>query len=331
LVLLVALYTAPSWAAMTESQKKQILNVFNLARATTVVPAANMKMLAWDEDIAAEMQAYTDQCANYYTEFRNPPAFFAYRDTAIDPVGVAKWRTLRMAPYFDYETGGCINTTMSKQICRHPENYANVVYWENERVGCGVTTCAPGPRGTFHACAIGAIPRPTEYEPFYSYITEMWKKGPRCSSCPTGWDYCINGLCSKTPGTIVPSSSPNTARPSKSPITRAPTPPTTQRPSKVPTTSKPSKSPNTARPTSSPVPATYKPSKSPATSRPSKTPTTPRPTKSPTTSRPSVSPTHKPSKSPTITPPPTNFTDAGTVPAPPKHKPKKRRGLDSVA
>lgn len=206
---------------LTSTQKIQILNVFNQARRTTLVPAADMKIMEWDDGIASEMQTYTDACVNDWEEFWNPPAFFAYRDHAADPVGVAAWRTLRMAPYYDYLTGQCQNTTMAAKICRYPQNYEAVVYAENEKVGCGMTNCFPqlGPKGVFHACAIGVVPLATQ--PRYA-----WTAGPRCSQCPDGFPFCLNGLCSKHNATSTPSAAPVTSRPSRSPTaypSRAPT------------------------------------------------------------------------------------------------------------
>ena len=188
-------------AQITPSQQQEILAVFNEARATTVLPAANMIMLEWDEAIAFEMQAYTDACNNIWEIFSNPPAWFAYRDHGPTAVGIAKWRTLRMAPYFDYYTGGCINTTQSLKICRNPNNYENVVLAQNQKVGCGMSICGPGPKGIFHACAIGGT------EPRIDY---PWIIGPRCSKCPSGFPHCINGLCaSQTSPPSEPTVSPS--------------------------------------------------------------------------------------------------------------------------
>jgi hypothetical protein len=198
-----------SIAALTELQKIQILAVFNEARATTRLPAADMKRLEWDEDIAQELQDYTDDCVNYWTEFSDPLAFLAYRDNARDPVGVAKWRTLRMAPFYDYETGGCTNSTLSRKICRFPSNYENIIFAENEKVGCGMTICG-STKKAFHACAIGYVQ--LDVIPTRAYLL-----GPRCSKCPDGFPYCVEGLCSKNETTAQPSKSPVTTKPSAAP------------------------------------------------------------------------------------------------------------------
>jgi len=186
-------------AILTDLQKKQILAAFNKARATTTLPAANMKILDWDERIAQQMQTYTDFCNIDWEEFDDPPSYFFYRDHAPDPVGVANWRTNRMAPYYDYETGGCTNTSQSKKNCMHPEIYERGIVADLETVGCGVTRCGPGNKGVFHACALGGRSGVTRH-PFII--------GERCSQCPTGWDYCIKGLCSKVEATPEPTPQP---------------------------------------------------------------------------------------------------------------------------
>jgi hypothetical protein len=185
-------------ADLTELQKQQILQVFNQARSTTVVPAANMKMLSWDETIARVMQNYTNGCTTVWKVFKNPPMYFAYRDHAKDPVGVAAWRTLRMAPYYDINTGGCINTTQSHKICEHPEIYERLIVADIERVGCGVTRCGSGPKGVFHACAIASVKiPPTSDHTRYPFIRAT-SNDQRCSKCPVGWQGgCKQGLCTK--------------------------------------------------------------------------------------------------------------------------------------
>ena len=212
LVFIFVLLLKTALGLLTQNQKMQILAVFNKARATTRVPAADMKRLEWDEEIAALMQYYTDGCVSDHQEFYNPPAFFLYRDQGKDPVKVAKFRTLRMAPYFNLNTSSCIDTPKSRRICRHPTLYAKVNYAENERVGCGMTVCGKGAKKIFHACAVRVVP--LNYTPILA-----WTPGPRCSKCPTGYEFCLGGLCSKHP-TSAPSKNPITSRPTKSPTMR---------------------------------------------------------------------------------------------------------------
>ena len=255
-VAMLLLACSSSMAALTEKQKVEILNIFNKARSTTVVSASNMKMLAWDERIGWQMQNYTDKCSIDWQRFNDPPSYFFYRDHAADPVGVAHWRTLRMAPFYDLETGLCINTTQSNKICRIPEIYERGIVANLETVACGVTRCGPGAKGVFHACALGGTaPSGKRQKPFIP--------GPRCSACPSGWNYCVDGLCSKIPGTNKPTKSPTTAKPTKQP---------TKFPTKRPTSKRPTKAPTTRQPTSK------RPTKAPTT----KQPTSKRPTKVPT-------------------------------------------------
>jgi len=218
-------------AVLTQAEKVGILAVFNRARATTVVSAANMKMLVWDDAIAAQMQNYTDGCVVNGPVAENPVSYFAYRDSASSPIVVAEYRTLYDGPYYDYQTGLCVNTTEAKKKCEFPEIYERLMVATIERVGCGMTSCGKkitlGPTGIFDACAIGGTQNTNLQYP--------WIAGTRCSQCPEGFNYCINGLCSRIPATSKPTKSPVTSKPSRTP-TRYPTKkPTTRKPSRGPT------------------------------------------------------------------------------------------------
>jgi len=238
---LVLVASTPVHGVITDTEKTEILNVFNQARRTTVVPAADMKILEWDEGLAKQAQDFTDACERGWRPLKN--AYFAYWDRAVDPVGVAKWRTWRMAPFYDYQSGGCINTVQSNATCRHPDNYEAIVIAQSEKVGCGMTTCFPeeGRKANFHACVIGGR-RPRG---------KPWKIGPPCSACPPGFTYCLEGLCSRFPGTPKPSKSPSTSTPSRNPTrypTRQPTPLPTKFPTRAPTKF-PTRAPGTRAPT----------------------------------------------------------------------------------
>jgi hypothetical protein len=198
MVLLVSTITTTN-AALSSLQKQQILQAFNLARSTTKVPAANMKKLEWDDVISSFMQNYTNKCSTDWQEFNDPPMYFAYRDRAADPVGVAKWRTLRMAPYYNIETGGCTNTTMSRKICRNPEIYERLIVANIERVGCGYTRCGRGPKNVYHACSIAKIDLPPSSDRTVFPFIRAASNDLRCSQCPVGWQGgCVNGLCTRS-------------------------------------------------------------------------------------------------------------------------------------
>lgn len=214
----------PGW------KQQAMLAVINQARGTTTLPAANMKQMEWDNNLATMAQQFTNGCGCNWRRYDN--AFLAWCDRMPDPVAVVKWRLLRMAPFYDFNTGQCINTTKSAEICRHPDNYEAMVYANTERVGCAMTQCWPddGPKSLFHACIVGGTRPRQAGHPFTA--------GPRCSQCDTanGWKYCVDGLCSKTPPTNKPSMVPTTSKPTPSP-TKFPTTrfPTTASPTVFPT------------------------------------------------------------------------------------------------
>jgi hypothetical protein len=249
LTLLIALnyISTECRAQLTDVEKKRMLATFNEARGTTEVSASDMKMLVWDDDIAKQAQAYTDQCENIYKPLNG--AWLAYwdRTNRPEPVKIAWWRTLRVAPYYDYETGGCTNETGWDTYCRHPENYEAIVLARNERIGCGMTVCRPGePKGIFYACAVDG----NRNRPRYA-----WTKGERCSACPAGFNYCVDGLCSKYAATSKPTQSPTTSKPTRSPTkfpTRTPSKFPTRKPTRAPT-KVPTRAPSTRKPTQAPT------------------------------------------------------------------------------
>lgn len=281
---------------LTGQQKEQILFVFNYARATTVLPAADMKKLQWSDELAAMMQTVTDMCGyQYYNNLESlvsvtssnttgqgslavttfTERYILYKDEARDPVGVAKWRTWRMAPFYDFSNDGCINSTASMKICRYPYLYSRVVTNGNEKIGCAMTICGTGPKDVFHACAAEGSGFLRSGKP--------WIIGERCLHCDTaaGWIYCDHGLCSKTPSLNGTASDwwptrPPTRAPTSYPIKKpmVPTNYPTRRPTGAPTSYVSKKAIvrtnyPTRRPTRTRVPTT----KRPTSRRPSKRPT----------------------------------------------------------
>lgn len=206
-------------ALITELQQKQILAIANNARSHTALSAANMKVLRWDDSIAAAMQNYTDGCW-LVNRAKDPPTYFLLNDHLRDPVRVATIRMVGMEPLFDFNTGRCYNSTTINQDqikCRHPEVYGRVIQAGIERIGCGMTAgCTPGVPSLI-SCGIGRDDDTEVIQPFIP--------GPRCSQCPTGWNYCVRGLCSKVEGTTEPTKAPTTRKPTVHP-TRRPTRPT---------------------------------------------------------------------------------------------------------
>lgn len=253
-------------AQLTAEQKQDIVDVLNTARATTALPATNMRELKWNESLAELMQNYTNTCHFYLTPAAGPPkiknVIYLYRDEGLDPVKIVTTRTVRVGPYYNYETGHCINSTDSKRYCCYPSQYAKSMIAESMHVGCGMTQCGPGPKGTIHACAT-YVEKKTGGYPF-----AVGEGAARCSACPKTHTFCnLKGLCSETSGkpTVAPTfkTVKPTALPTKFP-TRKPTGTPTSKPTRFPTakpTLKPSKIPTTF--------PTRKPSNTP-TAKPSK-------------------------------------------------------------
>ena len=134
-----------SIVTLTESDKAALVNAQNLRRAAVAPNASNMKMVEWDETLAASAAVHAKRCQFAHSTpdqlyhpvyrrqigenlavFRGPSKFV--NDLFIWIVdGFYEERK-----YYDYKTSGCTAE------CGH---YEVLVHADQERMGCAVSTC----------------------------------------------------------------------------------------------------------------------------------------------------------------------------------------------
>jgi len=291
MIILINEITILKCYAMTPSERIGILSSFNKARRAVNPSASGMILLEYDEDIEAQVQQYLDSqedCSVWggYPRYKNG-VFNIYRDRAKDSIDVANIRGLNNIKYYDYFTKDCKPGTEGK--CNIIAITEILVTDKLARIGCATIPCPISPKKFAHGCAGAYYDKNIFVDP--DSENYPWELGESCSKCPPGYNYCNNGLCSKTPVTLKPTTEKPTKRPSFLPT--SPTPPTAPT-TKSPVTKKPTKAPVTKKPT------TRKPTKAPVTKKPTNLPTSPTPPtiKGPPTKKPVVIPTLKPTKAP---------------------------------
>ncbi|XP_008841607.1 GLIPR1-like protein 1 [Nannospalax galili] len=152
-------------------------------------PAANMKYMSWDKELARLARSWSTGC-----KFSHNPCItkrYACHD-AFDFVGeniflgglksspkfvISSW--YNESKYYNFDNLSCSKT------CGH---YTQVVWAKSHKVGCAVTNCPNlGGRATgLFICNYGPA---GNYANTYPYI-----KGKPCSQCPDGSE-CLNNTC----------------------------------------------------------------------------------------------------------------------------------------
>lgn len=112
-----------------------ITALHNAARASVDPPAATpIPPLAWSADVAAEAQAYAEQCV--WMHSGNPKYgenLFASSGGSTPADVVGSW--VSEEADYDYASNGCSG------ICGH---YTQVVWAKSMKLGCGKATCTSG-------------------------------------------------------------------------------------------------------------------------------------------------------------------------------------------
>uniref|UniRef100_A0A7E4UL67 SCP domain-containing protein n=1 Tax=Panagrellus redivivus TaxID=6233 RepID=A0A7E4UL67_PANRE len=160
-------------------------------RYRQMVPATNMRMLYWSDELAASAQRHADRC-----DFRHS------RDRV--NVGENIWA----APYANYSDAitrwfqevndprcGCNHAY--KHCCGH---YIQVVWAQSNLIGCGFSRCndvwgllGRGHRNVF-VCHYNPQGNTLFQVPAFNWASEH---KPRCSECPSDAPACYEGLCYK--------------------------------------------------------------------------------------------------------------------------------------
>lgn len=194
-----------SIVTLSDQDKQALVNAQNLRRAAVAPKASNMKMVEWDETLAASAAVHAKRCQFAHSTpdqlyhpvyrhqigenlavFRGPSKFV--NDLFIWIVdGFYEERK-----YYDYKTSGCTAE------CGH---YEVLVHADQERMGCAVSTCSTVVDAfkKLHRTELGDSPFfivVCHYAPVVLTPT-LYTEGKACTNCSPGWDFCTAGLCTQ--------------------------------------------------------------------------------------------------------------------------------------
>ncbi|KAI5929382.1 Peptidase inhibitor 16 [Manis javanica] len=191
-LLLLAAPTSPA-AALSDDEKRAMVELHNLYRAQASPPAANMLQMRWDEELAAFAKAYAQQCVWGHNKERGRRGenLFAITDEGMDvPLAMEEWHHER--EHYNLSAATCHRG----QMCGH---YTQVVWAKTERIGCGSHFCEKlqGVEETNIQLLV------CNYEPPGNVKGQRpYQEGTPCSQCPS--DYrCHDSLCAMDTPSLV--------------------------------------------------------------------------------------------------------------------------------
>ncbi|XP_051710758.1 peptidase inhibitor 16 [Oryctolagus cuniculus] len=183
LLLLVAA-TGPG-GALSDDEKRALVELHNLYRAQVSPPASDMLQMRWDEELAAFAKAYAQKCVWGHNKERGRRGenLFAITDEVVDvPLAMEEWHHER--EHYNLSAATCARD----QMCGH---YTQVVWSKSERIGCGSHFCEKlqGVEETNIQLLV------CNYEPPGNVKGKRpYQEGPPCSQCPSGYR-CEDSLC----------------------------------------------------------------------------------------------------------------------------------------
>ncbi|KAM7136432.1 peptidase inhibitor 16 isoform 1-T1 [Molossus nigricans] len=188
LLFLVAT-TGPA-RALSDDERRVMVELHNFYRAQVSPSAANMLQMRWDEELAAFAKAYAQQCVWGHNKERGRRGenLFAITDEGVDvPLAVEEWHLER--EHYNLSAATCD----PGQMCGH---YTQVVWAKTEKIGCGSHFCEKlqGVEETnIHLLVCN-------YEPPGNVKGQRpYQEGTPCSQCPSGYQ-CENSLCEPIKG-----------------------------------------------------------------------------------------------------------------------------------
>ncbi|XP_045633781.1 peptidase inhibitor 16 isoform X3 [Ursus americanus] len=184
LLLLLAATVGPA-GALSDDEKRAMVELHNLYRAQVSPPAADMLQMRWDEELAAFAKAYAQQCVWGHNKERGRRGenLFAITEEGLDvPLAMEEWHHER--EHYNLSAASCDRG----QMCGH---YTQVVWAKTERIGCGSHFCEKL-QGVEE---INIQLLVCNYEPPGNVKGKRpYQEGTPCSLCPSGYR-CENSLC----------------------------------------------------------------------------------------------------------------------------------------
>eukprot|EP00092_Neocalanus_flemingeri_P074856 GFUD01092631.1.p1 GENE.GFUD01092631.1~~GFUD01092631.1.p1 ORF type:complete len:564 (-),score=152.43 GFUD01092631.1:25-1716(-) len=225
----------PLARGVTKEQIVEILDVHNRYRSLIArgeetrgspgaqPPAANMKQMVWDNELARIAQRHADQCkfAHDCSSCRKTKRFgvgqnlYIYKQTLAPPK--TDWDKA-VTDWYEEVTLFSNKNVEPFQFSSPTGHFTQLVWGDTDKVGCGATQYKDGRWfATLYTC---------NYGPNGNFIRgQMYRQGPACSACSQGGQCSgeFPGLCvsgKSAPFTPVKSLSPvrNTTRTTEQPI-----------------------------------------------------------------------------------------------------------------
>jgi hypothetical protein len=207
--VLCSLVAAAAAADLTPQQEQAALVGHNSIRSDVASgrvgdepTATNMVKLAWDDDLGRVIQSWVDQCSWGHNPNRTSQYAALVGGNTYVGENLAVYLTTGSAPsipdfaldlWFE-EVANYTYGPFDDAAFNAAGHYAQLVWADTHRVGCGVAVCpgsAFGYSNSFTAYYLGCdYARGGNYLGSYPY-----EAGPTASHCPPGYPYVENGLC----------------------------------------------------------------------------------------------------------------------------------------
>jgi len=186
----------------SQAQQNAIVEKHNALRGG--LGASDMTMMKWDSTLATAAAQFVSDCPSGHSDNRANSvgeniawkwsSNFQLTDTTDLTPGIQDWYD-EIDHAGTYRNGGTFEGFgKCSGVCGH---YTQVVWAAADSIGCGVKSC-PHPTGMAGyelVCQYGTS-IPGSYGGNMQSAT-LFTKGAPCSSCPSGFNQCSNGLCSK--------------------------------------------------------------------------------------------------------------------------------------
>lgn len=198
-------------ADLSSQQQRRALQKHNELRARVArgdtpgqPPAADMRRLQWDEDLAAVAQQWADQCRYEHNGQRSEQLDARTHDDEPD-VGE------NLFAFIGTMQGPNVDDAIQQwfdehELYRFPNastaatgHYTQLVWADTTRVGCGYARCdhlAAAPFRDMPERAEGFL-LVCDYAPAGNWVgQDPYSVGDACSACDDERSRCVNGLCS---------------------------------------------------------------------------------------------------------------------------------------
>ncbi|XP_048338872.1 serotriflin-like [Sphaerodactylus townsendi] len=171
---------------ISADQLMEIIDLHNALRRNVDPPAKNMLKMSWNEEAAANAQAWADECTlNHSPKARRVVGRNQCGENLFMSSGPSNWTNAIISWYNEnkfFKHG--VGATPEGAVIGH---YTQMAWYSTYKMGCGSAYCPNQPTFKYyyvcHYCPAGNI---------QGRIATPYEKGPPCGACPND---CEDGLC----------------------------------------------------------------------------------------------------------------------------------------